>query len=66
MKKQLDVMLALAGSGWSLAQHAREIWEACLAYGPGVLTMVYVGLKIYYKVKRERDRKRFRWEDEEE
>ncbi len=49
--KNNDVLLASAGSLWSFASSAGN-WV--LAYGPGVLTIVYVAIKIYYKVKHER------------
>lgn len=49
MKRQLDVLLAAAGSAYSLAQ----VGNWLVTYGPAVLTMVYVGLKIYFKVKHE-------------
>lgn len=56
MKSQTDVFLASAGSFWSwttmTVQHASD---SVVKYGPAVLTIIYVALKIYYKIKRERE-----------
>lgn len=62
MKRHLDVLLATAGSSYAALIH--HVTDAVLSYGPGVLTMIYVGVKIFYKIKRERQGRRDReWEE---
>lgn len=59
MQNHNDVLLASAGSVWSFAASAGN-WV--MAYVPGILTIIYVAIKIYYKVKHERQN---RHEDED-
>jgi len=50
--KQTDIMLASAGSLYTLG----TIPEAALRYLPGILTVIYVVVKIVISIRRERDR----------
>jgi type II secretory pathway component PulF len=56
MKHQTDVMLASAGSLWSwFTMTVQNAGDFVVKYGPAVLTILYVAIKIYYKVKHERE-----------
>lgn len=67
MKDRGENLLVIATSIWSWAGLQAKIAAlgaglklaglAMVAYGPGVLTIIYIIIKIYFKLKHERQRR---------